>query len=93
MAILEIFLGWLIPGSCYWLKRDWRRGTILFGVLTATMLMGLALRGGVQWPVWHPRVEGFNLINILTFLTQFGGGALAAASIWERCPRTYTKPP
>lgn len=81
MLILEIFLGWLIPGSCYWLKRDWLRGTILFGVLTATMLMGLGLRGGVQWPVWNPKIEGFNLINILTFLTQIGGGAIPAASM------------
>jgi hypothetical protein len=74
MLIIELIVGWLVPGSCYFFKRDWKRGLVLFALLNVTFLIGLMLHGGVLWPVWAPRTEGFNLINILTYLTQMGSG-------------------
>jgi hypothetical protein len=80
MKYIELLLGWLFPGTCYLLKKDWARGSIIFLLLHMTFLIGILLQGGVLWPVWNPTQEGFNLINILTFTTQIGEGALALIS-------------
>ncbi|GAB4313247.1 MAG: hypothetical protein Kow0059_04370 [Candidatus Sumerlaeia bacterium] len=81
MILFELVLGWLIPGSCYWLKKDWLRGTLIFIILQGTFVIGIALHGGVLWPVWNYKAEGFNAINILTFFSQMGNGASAALSL------------
>lgn len=46
-------------------------------LLTSTFLLGLLLKGTVVFPVWTPGTEGFNVINILTFLAQMGYGSLS----------------
>jgi hypothetical protein len=86
MKYFELFMGWLIPGSCYWMKGDRLRGTYIFILLQGSFLIGLMLNGSVHWPAWSPKTEGFNLINILTYLTQMGNGLFATLSMiadWE----------
>lgn len=75
--IVEIVLSWLIPGSGFLLHRQITRGIIILIVLSATFVLGLLLEGTVVFPVWSPREEGFNVINILTFLSQMGYGSLS----------------
>ncbi|MCD6385902.1 hypothetical protein J7M23_09025 [Candidatus Sumerlaeota bacterium] len=81
----ELALSWLIPGSGFLIHRDNYRGVTIMGLLTATFLLGLSLKGTVVFPVWSPSKEGFNVINILTFLAQMGYGSLGLlclASHW-----------
>ncbi|MCX7765532.1 MAG: hypothetical protein N2246_02355 [Candidatus Sumerlaeia bacterium] len=73
----EIILSWLIPGSGFLLHKQLIRGIIIMVVLSATFWLGLLLDGSVVFPVWSPRQEGFNVINILTFLSQMGYGGLS----------------
>lgn len=75
--IVEIVLSWLIPGSGFLLHKQITRGIIILVVLSATFILGLLLEGSVVFPVWSPRQEGFNVINILTFLSQMGYGSLS----------------
>ena len=73
----ELVLSWLIPGSGFMLRRDFYRGLAIFVMVTLTFFLGLGLKGSVVFPVLSPGSEGFNVINILTFLAQLGYGAMS----------------
>jgi hypothetical protein len=79
--IVECLLCWLIPGSGFLLKKAYVRGAVLFAIIMVTFAIGVALGGGVIWPVWIPGTEGFNIVNCLTFIVQLGGGVPALISL------------
>lgn len=74
---IELFLSWLIPGSGFVLHADYFKGISIFIVLGLTFFFGLVLKGSVIFPVLSPQESGFNVINILTFLSQMGYGSLS----------------
>lgn len=74
---IQLLLSWLIPGSGFLFHNQLKRGIVIFVLLSATAFFGVALKGTVVFPVWSPAKEGFNVINILTFLAQMGFGGLS----------------
>lgn len=74
-------MAWLIPGAGFCLHGRWARGLTHLLLVTVTFGMGLALRGGVQWPSWSPSAPDFNLINNLAFIVQMAAGLPAVASL------------
>ena len=77
----QVVLSWLIPGSGFVLRKHYVRGIVLFLVINATFMLGVLLHGAVVWPIWHPRVEGFNVVNNFTFIVQLGNGLLSLLSL------------
>lgn len=57
------------------------RGIFFFVILQVTFLIGAALRGSVLIPDFNFRSPGFNLVNILTFMTQIFNGGMALISM------------
>ncbi|MCX7624734.1 MAG: hypothetical protein N2Z21_00750 [Candidatus Sumerlaeaceae bacterium] len=79
-----LFLSWLIPGYGYYVNGLRRRGVVVFLAIQLTFLLGCALRGGVFLPEFRWSHEGFNIVSLLTFLTQiFNGGAALISLIPE----------
>lgn len=58
-----------------------KRGILFFVLLQVTFLIGAALRGSVLIPEFNFRSPGFNLLNILTFITQVFNGGLGIISM------------
>ena len=75
--VIELLISWLIPGSGFVLHADYFKGIAIFVVLGLTFFFGLLLKGSVIFPVLSPHESGFNVINILTFLSQMGYGSLS----------------
>ena len=75
--------GWLVPGIGFFLlgRRNWSRGIVYLLIMHLTFAIGLALHGGVVWPVWSFRGEGFSIMNNLIFLAQMGAGWPALLSL------------
>lgn len=69
-ALILCALNWLVPGAGYLAVRDYARGLTFFAVINAILLAGVALGGYVLTPVWHYRHPEFNLVAVLTYLTQ-----------------------
>ena len=80
---LTVVVGWLIPGTglLFVGRRFWGRAALFFLLVHATFLMGICLKGGVVWPVWHFRAEGWSAFNNLTFIFQLGAGIPALLSM------------
>lgn len=76
-----LILSWLIPGYGFMRNGYVARGIFFFVILQLTFLIGVALRGSVLLPEFNFRSPSFNLVNILTFLTQIFNGGLALLSI------------
>lgn len=76
-----ILLNWLVPGSGFLLVGEAKRALALMLMFAAVFATGLGLRGGVVKPEWNPKSETFNIINVLTFVVQMGGGAPTLASL------------
>lgn len=71
-----LLLSWLIPGYGYYINGFRRRAALAFVAIELTFLLGCVLRGGVFLPEFRWTHEGFNIVSLLTFLTQiFNGGA------------------
>ena len=77
----QVILSWLIPGSGFVLRRHYARGVVLFLLINVTFMIGVLLHGAVVWPIWNPRIEGFNIVNNLTFMVQLGNGLLSLLSL------------
>lgn len=80
-AVATLVAAWLIPGGGFLLYGRFWRGLVLFAVLSVTFLLGCLLHGGVAWPAWSFRAEGFNVINNITFVIQMGLGLPALLSL------------
>jgi hypothetical protein len=78
---LVISLSWLIPGYGYLIHRRWGRGIFFFVILEATFLAGAAFHGSVLLPDFRFGSEGFNVVTILTFLTQMFNGGMSLISL------------
>ncbi len=76
-----MILSWLIPGYGFMRNGFVARGIFFFVILQLTFLIGVALRGAVLIPEFNFRSPGFNLVNILTFLTQVFNGGLGIISM------------
>lgn len=76
-----LFLSWLIPGYGYYHNGMRRRAIFFFIVLETTFLLGALFRGSVLLPEFNYRDEGFNLVTILTFVTQMCNGLLGLVSL------------
>lgn len=76
-----VLLNYLVPGAGVFVAGRRARGLLQGAMVLVTFAIGLALRGGVTWPIWRPTVEGFNLINNLMFLVQLCGGLPAWISL------------
>lgn len=78
-----VLIGWLIPGSGFLLlgPKYRTRGILYILVLHLTFFIGVALRGGVVWPVWSISAPGFSIMNNLTFIAQMGAGWLWIVSL------------
>lgn len=76
-----MILSWLVPGYGFMRNGYVGRGITFFVMLQATFLIGAALKGSVLVPEMNFREPGFNLVNVLTFLTQCFNGGLAFVSM------------
>lgn len=81
MHVLVLILSWLIPGYGFMHHGRWARGIYFFITLQATFLIGAWLRGSVLLPDFNMRSEGFNIMTILTFVTQIFNGGLSILSL------------
>ena len=75
-------VAWLVPGGAFLLHGRFWRGLGLFAILNLTFLLGCLMLGGVTWPTWSIRHEGFNIINNITFIIQMGLGLPALLSLY-----------
>jgi len=78
---LTLSVAWLIPGGGFLIHGRIVRGLILLGMLSITFVLGVALDGGLVWPVWSIRDPGFNIVNNLSFIIQLGAGVPALVSL------------
>ncbi len=76
-----VTVNWLVPGMGYLVAGDRRRGWALVLLLNGAFLLGLGLRGGVVVPDFNPRSAYFNVINVLSFTVQMGGGGPSLLSL------------
>ena len=77
----QVILSWLIPGSGFVLRKHYARGVVLFLLINVTFMIGVLLNGAVVWPIWNRHIEGFNIVNNLTFIVQLGNGLLSLLSL------------
>ena len=77
----QVILSWLIPGSGFVLRKHYARGVVLFLLINVTFMIGVLLHGAVVWPIWNRHIEGFNIVNNLTFMVQLGNGLLSLLSL------------
>lgn len=80
-AAIPVFLSWLIPGYTFMRNGHMARGIFFFLILQLTFCLGAILRGSVLIPVFDINNPGFNLVNILTFITQMFNGGLGIISM------------
>lgn len=80
-AVPTMLLSWLIPGFGFMRNGFMARGIFFFVILQITFLLGAWLRGTVLVPEFNFRNPGFNLVNILTFITQMFNGGLGLLSM------------
>lgn len=78
---LLLILNWFIPGLGFWICRRRARGGLQFLLVVLTFGLGIALKGGVDWPSWSVSEQNFNLINNFTFIIQLGTGLPALVSL------------
>ncbi len=76
-----MLLCWLIPGYGFWRFGHRRRAIYFFVTLQLTFLIGIMLRGSVFIPSFRFGSEEWNVISILTFLTQIFNGGMALLSL------------
>lgn len=79
--VMPMILSWLIPGYGFFINGHRKRGVFFFVVLQLTFIIGVVLRGAVLIPEFSIKSPAFNLVNILTFLTQMFNGALGILSM------------
>lgn len=77
-----LLLNWLVPGLGYWICGRRSRGIIQCLMVVITILIGVRLHGGVDWPSWSIDAPDFNLINNFTFIIQLGAGIPALLSLF-----------
>ena len=76
-----MILSWLIPGYGFFRNGRKTRGIVFFVLLQLTFIIGASLRGSVLIPEFNFRAMGFNLVNVLTFITQAFNGGLSIISM------------
>lgn len=75
VALAWCTLNWLIPGLGYLLAGDRVRALLLFLIINFCFVVGLLMGGYILAPgSWHPRAPEFNLVTILTYLSQSFNG-------------------
>jgi hypothetical protein len=79
--LFVILSSWLVPGFGFFLYGRRARGLLFFFLLQGIFLVGVFLKGSVLLPDFNPAAEGFNLVTILTFVTQIFNGGLAIISL------------
>ena len=80
-AFIPLALSWLVPGYGYFINGHKRRAVFFFLILELTFLLGAVLRGSILVPVFSFRDPAFNLVNVLTFITQMFNGGLGIVSM------------
>ncbi len=70
MSVLAPAIGWLIPGAGHMIQKRWIRGGLLFVSIVTMFLLGLAMQGRIY------RANGGDILDILGFVGDVGGGAL-----------------
>jgi hypothetical protein len=70
MSVLAPAIGWLIPGAGHLIQKRWIRGGLLFVSIVTMFLLGLAMQGRIY------RANGGDILDILGFVGDVGGGAL-----------------
>lgn len=78
--LVVLLLSWLIPGYGFYRHGLRVRGLLLFVLIEATFLAGVMFQGAVLIPELNYRSEGFNLVAVLTFVTQMFNGLAACLS-------------
>ncbi|MCC5877313.1 MAG: hypothetical protein JJU11_13910 [Candidatus Sumerlaeia bacterium] len=69
---------WIVPGLGYLLVRDFARGLALLVLINGCFAMGLFYSGYVLVPVFSYRDPEFNIVSLLTYISQaFHGGGWA----------------
>lgn len=79
---LTLLVAWLVPGGGFLMHGRFWRGFVLLSMILITFLIGCRLHGGIIWPVWSMKSEGFNIINNISFLIQMGTGLPALISLF-----------
>lgn len=80
-AVGPMILSWLVPGYGFMRNGHVARGIFFFVILQLTFIIGAMLRGTVLVPDFNFRSPGFNLVNVLTFITQMFNGGLGLISM------------
>ncbi|MCC6546649.1 hypothetical protein IT570_05725 [Candidatus Sumerlaeota bacterium] len=95
MALGLCVLNWLIPGLGFALCKDFRRAGVLFVLINLCFAVGVFFGGTVLLPLsWKPFTADFNVVAILTYLSQafHGSGWLALQALHaaaESTPDAY----
>jgi hypothetical protein len=76
-----LILSWLIPGYGFYHFGMRRRATFFFVVLQTTFFIGALLQASVLFPEFRWDHDGFNIVSILTFVTQMFNGLLGLISL------------
>jgi hypothetical protein len=70
MGIIAPILGWLIPGGGHLMQRRFIRGALILISVVAMFMIGLWMEGTLYSP------NTGDILEILSFVGQFGSGAL-----------------
>jgi hypothetical protein len=75
MAVIAPAIGWLIPGAGHLIQKRWIRGVLIMVSVVTMFLLGLAMQGRVYRP------NGGDILDILGFVGDVGGGGLYVVSL------------
>jgi hypothetical protein len=74
MSIIVPAIAWLIPGAGHLIQKRWIRGFLLMGSVVTMFVLGLLMEGRIYQP------NGGDILDILGFIGDLGGGGLYIAS-------------
>src|SRR6266446_2179165 len=75
MAVIAPAVGWLIPGAGHMIQRRWIRGLLLLVSIVTLFVLGLMMQGRIY------RANGGDILEMLGFVGNLGGGALYLAAL------------
>ncbi len=75
MSVIAPTVGWLIPGAGHLIQKRWIRGALLLVSIVTLFVLGLMMQGHIY------RANGGDILEMLGFVGNLGGGALYLAAL------------
>ncbi|MBN1517943.1 hypothetical protein JXA32_15365 [Candidatus Sumerlaeota bacterium] len=89
-SLLICGLNWLVPGLGFFIKGRRIHGVALFLALSVCIAIGIALHGSIVLPELDRSSDGFNWVNILSYVGQLGyGGAGLILSLLDKLGKNF----